>query len=293
MSYTASMYEDILSKSQAAVSDNTVAILTEWKLDEIPEGDPQAAYNPLDTTWEMPGATPFNTFGNDEHVWNYPSQDVGAQATANTLMNGRYPAILAALRSDLARAEWNGNQDIIAELRVWGTVAFADKLAAASPPAPLPTPAPEPAPAPAPEPAPAPTPEPAVPTPGHDYVSVEGDSFWKMAVAAYAGDGNDWPAIWQANGGSDTYPNPSVIPADATFHIPVLGPPAQAAPPPPSSVLAVVTVSPGESLWAYAAHYYGNGALYPKIAAANEAKYPSLATNPGLIDIGWVLTIPE
>ena len=289
MSYARSMYETILSAAKAVVSDNTVAILTEWKGFEIPDREPplpQAENNPLDTTWGMPGATPFNTFGNDEHVWNYPTEAIGAQATALTLENGRYPSILTALRTDLPRAEWNGNQPIINELRIWGTVGFADKLAASAPPAPSPKPAPEPAPAPVPEPAPAP----AKPTPGEDYVTVAGDSFWRMATAAY-GDGNDWPAIWQANGGSAKYPDPSVIPEGVPFLIPKLGAPAQVETP-PETVLAVVTVTHGESLWAYAAHYYGNGARFPLIAKANEAKYPSLATNPGLIDDGWVLEIP-
>lgn len=49
------------------------------------------------------------------------------------------------------------------------------------------------------------------------------------------------------------------------------------------------TVKKGDTLWAIAKKYYGSGAQYPKIVAANK----SLIKNPNLIHIGWVLTIPS
>ncbi|MEG0687167.1 MAG: LysM peptidoglycan-binding domain-containing protein [Hungatella sp.] len=48
------------------------------------------------------------------------------------------------------------------------------------------------------------------------------------------------------------------------------------------------TVGKGDTLWGLAKKYYGNGAMYPKIVAAN----PSIR-NPNLIYDGQVLTIPE
>ena len=48
------------------------------------------------------------------------------------------------------------------------------------------------------------------------------------------------------------------------------------------------TVKRGDTLWAIAKKYYGNGAQYPKIVNANKSKIK----NPNLIQIGWVLTIP-
>lgn len=48
------------------------------------------------------------------------------------------------------------------------------------------------------------------------------------------------------------------------------------------------TVKKGDTLWAIAKKYYGSGAKYPKIVAANKNKIK----NPNLIHIGWVLTIP-
>lgn len=53
----------------------------------------RASDNPDDTTQPEPGATAYNTVG----VRNYPSWAEGIAATAATLRNGDYPAILAAL----------------------------------------------------------------------------------------------------------------------------------------------------------------------------------------------------
>lgn len=47
------------------------------------------------------------------------------------------------------------------------------------------------------------------------------------------------------------------------------------------------TVQPGDTLWGLARKYYGNGALYPKIASANPG-----IKNPNLIYDGQVLIIP-
>lgn len=48
------------------------------------------------------------------------------------------------------------------------------------------------------------------------------------------------------------------------------------------------TVKKGDTLWAIAKKYYGNGAQYTKIYNANRG----LIKNPNLIHIGWKLTIP-
>lgn len=47
------------------------------------------------------------------------------------------------------------------------------------------------------------------------------------------------------------------------------------------------TVQRGDTLWGLAKKYYGNGALYPKIASANPA-----IKNPNLIYDGQVISIP-
>jgi cytochrome c peroxidase len=58
-----------------------------------------AAFNPWNTTLWMPGATAYNTFGNNEHVYNYPNAAVGIVATVDTLTNGYYPAILTHFKA--------------------------------------------------------------------------------------------------------------------------------------------------------------------------------------------------
>lgn len=60
-----------------------------------------AHWNPLNTTQPAAGATDYNSVG----VKNYPSERAGIAATAATLNNGRYGAVLDALRrSDIKAA---------------------------------------------------------------------------------------------------------------------------------------------------------------------------------------------
>jgi LysM repeat protein len=49
----------------------------------------------------------------------------------------------------------------------------------------------------------------------------------------------------------------------------------------------IYTVVSGDTLWAIAARFYGDGSKYPKIASANGI------ANPDLIMVGQKLTIPE
>ncbi len=52
-------------------------------------------------------------------------------------------------------------------------------------------------------------------------------------------------------------------------------------------------VQGGESLWQIAQEVYGDGRKYLKLVTANQAKFPTLAVNPSLIRIGWVLQVPR
>ena len=61
--------------------------------------------------------------------------------------------------------------------------------------------------------------------------------------------------------------------------------PAPAPPPPPAP--RTYTVVSGDTLWAIAERFYGDGNQYPKIASASGI------ANPDLIQPGQVLTIPE
>ena len=57
-------------------------------------GKNSAMYNPLNTTQGAPGAKSMNSVG----VKSYNSWDQGMEATVQTLMNGKYSGILAALQ---------------------------------------------------------------------------------------------------------------------------------------------------------------------------------------------------
>lgn len=72
-----------------------------------------AQNNPLATTQTEPGSTTFNSDG----VQNFPTQAVGITATAATLNNGRYPAIVMALQAGQGLDA--GNQQVQQELLTW------------------------------------------------------------------------------------------------------------------------------------------------------------------------------
>jgi len=95
--------ELLLSRLGAPIcQDNLIAVVA-W---ESAEGT-AAAYNPLATTHDFPGATDFNSVG----VKNYPSLGDGIQATIDTMVLGSptygYGAVLASL-STCAAAESTG-----------------------------------------------------------------------------------------------------------------------------------------------------------------------------------------
>jgi nucleoid-associated protein YgaU len=77
-----------------------------------------------------------------------------------------------------------------------------------------------------------------------------------------------------------------VVPAAAEE--PIAEAPAEPAPPPPPPPPAprTYTVVSGDTLWAIAEKFYGDGSKYPQIAEASGV------SNPDLIHPGQVLTIP-
>lgn len=66
--------------------------------------------------------------------------------------------------------------------------------------------------------------------------------------------------------------------------------PAPTPTPTPAPSPRTYTVQTGDTLWNIAEHYYGNGALYPKIYDVNRA---AIGDDPNLIHPGTVLIIPE
>jgi nucleoid-associated protein YgaU len=104
--------------------------------------------------------------------------------------------------------------------------------------------------------------------------------------------GSDGPA-WSSNTKTDEVPAPPP-PAEAAPEPEVVpaaveeAPPAEAAPPPPPPPPAprTYTVVSGDTLWAIAERFYGDGNRYPDIAAASGIE------NPDLIQPGQVVTIP-
>lgn len=84
------------------------ASLASW----FPHEGTAAENNPMASTMREPGSTTFNYDG----VQNYVSASQGAQATAATLANGRYPGIVQALRSGRGLC---GDPSLAGEFLVW------------------------------------------------------------------------------------------------------------------------------------------------------------------------------
>jgi peptidoglycan hydrolase CwlO-like protein len=96
-------------------TDNMAAIFA-WEMAEGGHWYNSAHYNPLNTTWRMPGATSMNSVG----VKAYLSWAQGFAATVNTFHNGLYEGILAALRAG------NDSQAVADAVAAspWGTNSF-------------------------------------------------------------------------------------------------------------------------------------------------------------------------
>jgi hypothetical protein len=111
--------------------------------------------------------------------------------------------------------------------------------------------------------------------------------------------GFDGPA-WASNTQTDEAPppppaaesaEPQVVPAAVEETVPAPAPPeperaAAPPPPPPPPPPRTYTVVSGDTLWAIAERFYGDGSKYQRIADASGV------SNPDLIHPGQVLTIP-
>lgn len=106
---------DLLRELGAPVSFSNMAFLSAWAFGE----DTKARFNPLATTWAMPGDSDFNSFGPGDafHVRNYADYADGLTATVRTLHDGHYPAIVEALVDGDPRF----TPEVLAELDTWGT----------------------------------------------------------------------------------------------------------------------------------------------------------------------------
>lgn len=77
-----------------------------------------ASNNPLNTTYEWPGATVYNSAG----VKNYPTGTIGIAATADTLELEFYKGIVADLRAGTFTAKQIVERNA-GEFNLWGTGA--------------------------------------------------------------------------------------------------------------------------------------------------------------------------
>jgi hypothetical protein len=100
----------ILAGLGAPQTPGGIVILVAW---QACEGGPASRHNPLNTTLPVPGSYPINAAG----VQQYPGEQAGIAATVDTLRNGLYPGIVAALSAGDVAAFLANPQEITR----WGT----------------------------------------------------------------------------------------------------------------------------------------------------------------------------
>ena len=102
-------------------------------------------------------------------------------------------------------------------------------------------------------------------------------------LVLHAADGTAWSSKTHTDAPPPLAPEAEVVPAAEEP-----APEAEPAPPPPAPEPAVrtYTVVSGDTLWAIAERFYGDGSKYQQIADASGV------ANPDLINPGQVLTIP-
>lgn len=88
----------LLQRLGAPATPQNVQALVAWQGKEGGNWHNTAAYNPLNTTLSMPGATVM-AGGNVDGVKAYQNWQQGLQATVNTLQNGDYGDIVGALKA--------------------------------------------------------------------------------------------------------------------------------------------------------------------------------------------------
>jgi hypothetical protein len=104
----------VLADLGAPASQADVTSLADWFPHEYPAWPPWAENNPMASTQTAPGSTVYKH--SSAGVQNYPTAAEGAEATAQTLADGWYPQILAALKAGSGLC---GNPDLDAEFLTW------------------------------------------------------------------------------------------------------------------------------------------------------------------------------
>ena len=108
-------YKEILTGIGAPHSDRNILFLYAWRNAE----GAVAAWNPFNTTQPATGATCYRT---TPRVRNYPNRASGLKATIDTLLNGYYPNLVNALKTDTSSSAFQIATRLgCTEIATWGT----------------------------------------------------------------------------------------------------------------------------------------------------------------------------
>lgn len=116
---------DVIPQVPCPLSLNNAGSFTSWAAAEGGGFGNEAVNNPLNCTIPLPGSTDVVPTGPGSFVQAYVSYEQGIQATVQTLTNGLYPGILAALASSVApngfasavgNSPWGTSYDLLVEV---------------------------------------------------------------------------------------------------------------------------------------------------------------------------------
>lgn len=128
----------VLGGIQAPTTAQNEALLDGWAEAETSPYPLMRWNNPLNCTEKMPGSRDSGAQPGADDVQVYATVNDGISATVQTLLNGRYPAIVAGLRGSEPPAWYQSHA--AAEFATWGTgagfLAHVPTIPAPVPPAP-------------------------------------------------------------------------------------------------------------------------------------------------------------
>jgi len=119
-------FKQVLADMGAPQSASNVAVLEKWSVGEKPKNFWSQWWNPLNTTQPAAGAVSVNSVG----VKEYATAAAGEKATAQTIQNGYYPSLAAALKSSAPLSVFQSASVVSEVQNRWGTKSFGRLIGA-------------------------------------------------------------------------------------------------------------------------------------------------------------------
>ena len=123
MSVWAGWQSDLLKAAGFPNNSANRSFLTAWHS----HATSNCARNPVDISKQVAGSTPCKHLDAGRTANNYPSRPAAATAFHDQIFGSEYPFLNAGFFNSSLN-EFGVSADVISEIRVWGSAAFADYL---------------------------------------------------------------------------------------------------------------------------------------------------------------------